>query len=133
MRIGELGRRAGVSVRMLRYYEEQGLVQPMRRPSGYREYDPSDVVRVQHVRDLLAAGLSTATIAELLPCMNTDGPTLAVADCPELLVELHHERDRLTAAIDELESARRTLDGVIETAPPNTVREVEPLLAAARR
>jgi hypothetical protein len=45
MRIGELRRRTGVSERLLRYYEEQGLLRPQRRPSGYREYDDSDVTR----------------------------------------------------------------------------------------
>ena len=45
MRIGELSRRAGVSQRALRYYEEQGLLRPARRSSGYREYGPEDVRR----------------------------------------------------------------------------------------
>jgi FimV-like protein len=132
MRIGELGRRTGVSARMLRYYEAQGLLIPSRRPSGYREYAASDVVRVQHVRDLLAAGLSTATIAELLPCMDTGGPAVAVGDCPELLVELRHERDRLTASIGDLERARRALDEVIATASAQTTREADELLEAGR-
>lgn len=127
MRIGELGHRTGVSQRLLRYYEEQGLIHPARRPSGYRDYSDSDVATVQHIRNLLAAGLSTTTIAELLPCMGTDGAAL-VADCPELLVELNRERDRLTAAIGELETARRTLDGVIATAPPETEQAAADLL-----
>lgn len=38
MRIGELARRTGVSVRALRYYEEQGLLVPARAANGYREY-----------------------------------------------------------------------------------------------
>ena len=127
MRIGELRHRTGVSQRLLRYYEEQGLIHPARRPSGYRDYSDSDVATVLHIRTLLAAGLSTATIAELLPCMGTDGARL-VADCPELLVDLNRERDRLTAAIGELETARRTLDGVIATAPPETERAAAGLL-----
>lgn len=43
MKIGELGRRAGVSTRTLRYYEEQGLLEPTRLPNGYRSYDEKDV------------------------------------------------------------------------------------------
>lgn len=119
MRIGELGQRTGVSVRLLRYYEEQGLISPARRLSGYREYTSADVATVGHVRSLLAAGLSTATIAELLPCMGSDGARV-VADCPELLVDLYRERARLSAAIGDLETARRALDAVIATAPPET-------------
>ena len=117
MRIGELARRAGVAPRLLRYYEEQGLLSPQRTAAGYREYAEADLDVVHHVRTLLAAGLSTATIADLLPCMGADGPRL-VASCPELLDDLHRERDRLTAMIDELAAARDGLDAVIAGAVP---------------
>lgn len=121
MRIGELARRTGVSERLLRYYEDQGLLAPTRRASGYREYSPSDVVVVAHIRNLLAAGLSTATIAEVLPCMGKDGERL-IADCPELVDDLHRERERITASIHALEAARATLDTIIATAPPTLTR-----------
>ena len=120
MRIGELARRTGVSQRLLRYYEDQGLLTPIRRPSGYREYDASDVLVVAHIRNLLAAGLSTSTIADVLPCLGKDGERL-IADCPELVDDLHRERDRITASINALESARTTLDAIIATAPPTSV------------
>ena len=94
MRIGELARRVGVAPRLLRYYEEQGLLRPRRTSSGYREYGEADVDVVHHVRTLLAAGLSTTTIGELLPCMGADGERL-IASCPELLDDLQRERDRL--------------------------------------
>ena len=121
MRIGELARRAGVAPRLLRYYEEQGLLSPHRTAAGYREYTEADLDVVHHVRTLLAAGLSTATIADLLPCMGADGPRL-VASCPELLDDLHRERDRLTAMIDELAAARDGLDAVIAGAVPADAR-----------
>lgn len=126
MRIGELSRRTGVSVRLLRYYEEQDLLRPQRRPSGYREYGESDVDTVLHIRNLLAAGLSTATIADLLPCMGSDGGRL-IADCPELLIDLDRERERLSASIQELERARNTLDAVIATAPLDARRAADEL------
>lgn len=118
MRIGELERRTGVSQRLLRYYEEQGLLRPQRLSSGYRVYSDADVTTVGHIRNLLAAGLSTATIADLLPCMGSAGGQL-IADCPELLLDLHRERARISAAIAELTTARDTLDQVIATAPPS--------------
>ncbi|WP_232666629.1 MerR family transcriptional regulator [Pseudonocardia sp. TRM90224] len=129
MKIGELERRTGVSQRLLRYYEEQELLRPLRRSSGYREYRESDVTTVAHIRNLLAAGLSTTTIGELLPCMTAEGPKL-IADCPELLLDLDREHARLTACIAELETARRSLEGIIATAPPEARRAADELAAA---
>jgi len=53
VRIGELSRRTGVSVRLLRYYEEQGLLSPGRAGNGYREYRDGDVDVVRQIRTLL--------------------------------------------------------------------------------
>ncbi|MFE0098990.1 MerR family transcriptional regulator [Streptomyces sp. NPDC059009] len=118
MRIGAFSRRTGVSQRLLRYYEEQGLLAPRRRPSGYREYEEGDVRTVQSIRTLLAAGLSTRTIAELLPCTVNDGQVLMPA-CSGMLPDLHRERERIDRAIADLVTARTTLDTVIAAAPPS--------------
>jgi DNA-binding transcriptional MerR regulator len=118
VRIGELARRTGVSERSLRYYEEQGLLSPSRTPSGYRVYAESDVDVVRHVQMLLAAGLNTTFIREVLPCMVDTGDGLAPG-CPELLPHLQKERDRITVAIEGLATARTLLDGVIAGTPPN--------------
>ncbi|MFF4157526.1 MerR family transcriptional regulator [Streptomyces sp. NPDC001678] len=112
MRIGELSRRTGVSERALRYYEEQGLLRPSRRPSGYREYAEDDVRTVGHIRRFLAAGLGTATIAELLPCAVDDGEFLTPG-CPELVAGLVKERERIHDGIEELRDVLRLLDGII--------------------
>jgi DNA-binding transcriptional MerR regulator len=116
MRIGELSRRTGVSHRLLRYYEEQGLLSPTRRPSGYREYRAADVAVVQRIRCLLSAGLSTATIASVLPCLREDGTRL-VPTCPDLVAQLRAERRRMDRAIADLRASRDILDTVITAAP----------------
>ncbi|MES4902680.1 MULTISPECIES: MerR family transcriptional regulator [unclassified Streptomyces] len=112
MRIGELARRTGVNERLLRYYEQQGLLQPERLPSGYRVYDESDVATVQRIRSLLAAGLSTALISQIMPCLREGGEGL-VPTCSELVAQLRDERARMTSAIEELETSRSLLDTVI--------------------
>jgi DNA-binding transcriptional MerR regulator len=112
MRIGELARRSRVDARLLRYYERQGLLQPRRGGNGYREYTEADIVAVQHIRSLLAAGLSTATIAELQHCLRgSDVPTPA---CAGVTARLRAERARIETAIDRLLDARATLDQVID-------------------
>ncbi|MEU2789417.1 MerR family transcriptional regulator [Streptomyces sp. NPDC007100] len=112
MRMGEFSRRTGVSQRLLRYYEEQGLLKPSRRPSGYREFAEADIATVRGIRMLLGAGLGTATIAELMPCMVDDGQILAPA-CSGMLPDLHRERERIDEAVAGLLAAREKLDAVI--------------------
>jgi DNA-binding transcriptional MerR regulator len=116
MRIGEFAEQVGSSERALRYYEEQGLLRPARRPSGYREYGEADAQTVRRIQVLLGAGLGTSFIAEVLPCMLDSGEIVAPA-CPELIPDLARERDRIVRAIDELESARRMLDAIITASP----------------
>lgn len=121
MRIGELSRRTGVHERLLRYYEEQGLLHPERRPSGYREYGDGDVDTVRRIRGLLAAGLSTSTIATILPCLRDDGDRL-VPTCSDLLADLRRERARITRSITDLQMSLGALDRVIAAAPPDVRR-----------
>ncbi|MGC4818907.1 MerR family transcriptional regulator [Micromonospora sp. DT63] len=116
MRISELAREAGTTPRALRYYEEQGLLRPARLASGYRHYDPQAVGTVRHIQLLLSAGLNTAAIAEILPCIPDDVTVLAPT-CPELLDALAVERARITASMDRLGAARDVLDRLIQAGP----------------
>ncbi|MGW7825241.1 MerR family transcriptional regulator, partial [Streptomyces puniciscabiei] len=95
MRIGELAARTDVSVRSLRYYEEQGLLTSSRSASGQRHYTEAEVERVRFIQRLYAAGLSSRTISELLPCV--DSPS---EDNSEAALErMAQERDRLSEHI----------------------------------
>jgi DNA-binding transcriptional MerR regulator len=115
----EMVAQTGVSERLLRYYEEQGLLRPERLPSGYREYAESDIDLVGRIRTLLAAGLSTSTIAQVLPCVTENlEPT-----CPLLIDQLQQERDRITASIKALEESRQLLDGVLSKPVVNSVTD----------
>ncbi|MEU5092761.1 MerR family transcriptional regulator [Streptomyces sp. NPDC021356] len=113
MRVGELAARTGVSVRALRYYEEQDLLSAERSPSGQRQYPESAVGRVQLIQQLYAAGLSSKTIAELLPCV-IDGRAT-----PALLKRLATEREHVDQRITDLLQARDRLDSVITAATGN--------------
>jgi DNA-binding transcriptional MerR regulator len=121
MFIGELSKRTGVSARGLRYYEEQGLLRPQRRASRYREFEESDVATVRRIRILLAAGLNTDLIREVLPCMADEGAILAPT-CEEMAQGLKHERERLSRSIEELQAAHTMLDSIIHAGEPVTVR-----------
>jgi DNA-binding transcriptional MerR regulator len=111
MKIGELSARTGASVRALRYYEERGLLRPARGANGYRDYGEPAVRAVRRIQLLLAAGLPSPVVAELLPCVA--GEEILACDCPEVLDALAEQRARLTASIDELSAARDILDSLL--------------------
>lgn len=112
MRISEAAERTGIPARLLRYYEEQGLLHPERDISGYRDYTEADLATAGHIRQLLAAGLSTATIGTVLPCLTERAGQLAPT-CSELVDELRHEQTRIIAAIEALTASRDALGKVI--------------------
>ncbi|KJK59959.1 MerR family transcriptional regulator [Saccharothrix sp. ST-888] len=114
MRIGELARLTDVSTRLLRYYEQQGLLHSERTSGGYREYGANAQVRVRQIRGLLAAGLSTRVIAEILPCAT--GPLPALEACPDLLATLRAELADLDGRIDTLTRSRDALAAYLATA-----------------
>ena len=110
MRIGDVANRSGVSTRSLRYYEEQGLLTAERTLTGQRVYAESAVERVQLIQQFFTAGLASRTILQLLPCVDTGHAS------PEVFQMLAAERERITAAMADLEAAREALDRMIEIA-----------------
>ncbi|MEV0062287.1 MerR family transcriptional regulator [Nocardia sp. NPDC050718] len=114
MRIGELSHRTGVNAHQLRYYEAQGLLTADRSANGYRVYDEGSVLRVQQIRHLLGAGLSSDDIAYLLPCAQGEVPELP--GCPELLGAMRSRMRRITEQIDRLARSRDALADYIAAA-----------------
>jgi DNA-binding transcriptional MerR regulator len=117
MRIGDLAEATGVSRRLLRYYEEQGLLRPVRSANGYRQYAQTDVVVVRHVRALLAAGLPTAIIARFLHCLHDgdEGPVPSFP-CPSMAADLREESARIGEMINRLQSHQQALDSLLTAA-----------------
>ena len=114
MRIGELAERTGTSARLLRYYEEQGLIGAKRFPNGYREYDESFVNKVLQIRDLLEIGLSTRVIRQILPCLDSPRLIHVSEAAPETIATLEHERDRMTDRIRTLERNRNAISEYLD-------------------
>lgn len=115
MRIGELSRRTGVPARMLRYYEQQGLLRPAREANGYRCYAPGTVEQVNQIRGLLDAGLTTDIVRRILPFLTHPGQIAVHPDClPETAALLHQEADRIQRRIDCLARNRDAIRGYLD-------------------
>lgn len=108
--IGELAERTGISERLLRYYERAGLLRPERLPNGYREYADSDTAAVLRIRALLAAGLPTRVIRQVLPCTTDEA---AVQPCPGVLDALRAQLSALDRRSAELAAACEVLRDTI--------------------
>ena len=78
LRVGELARRTGKTVRALHLYEEMGLVRPVHRSKGgFRLYAPSSVARVQWIGKLKDAGFSLLEVRDFLHTVGPEGMTEA--------------------------------------------------------
>lgn len=111
VRIGELGRRAGVSPRTLRHYEELGLLAARRRANGYRDYDERDVALVSEIRSLVDLGFALEETRPFVECLRAGHPTGAscedsravqrrkLAEVDDWLARLHAVRRELVAQL----------------------------------
>jgi DNA-binding transcriptional MerR regulator len=114
MLIGELARRSSVSTRLLRYYEAQGLLTSVRLANGYRDYADDAPMIVAQIRGLLAAGLSTEVIRELLPCAAGKQPRLT--SCPDLVGILRETLQDIDERMEVLDRNRQALIRYLDAA-----------------
>ncbi|MGB4779744.1 MerR family transcriptional regulator [Microbacterium sp.] len=106
MRIGELSTRTGIPTRMLRYYEQQGLIDAPRAGNGYRDYDDDAVERAERVRGLVQAGLSTRMTRVVLDIEQQTTEGLPRECSRELAAELATELAALEARLACLSRSR---------------------------
>ncbi|KRB37527.1 MerR family transcriptional regulator [Acidovorax sp. Root70] len=67
LKVGDLARRTGLTVRTLHHYDEVGLLKPSgRSDAGYRLYSQADVQRLHGIQTMRQMGLALSDIAELL-------------------------------------------------------------------
>jgi DNA-binding transcriptional MerR regulator len=107
MLIGELASRAKTSTRTLRYYEEQGLVQPQRDANGYRQYDDAELRVVHEIRSLLAVGFGLDDIKPFVACLRAGNSSGHV--CPDSVVVLRRKLAEVDGYLSQLAEIRQQL------------------------
>ncbi|MBD2811615.1 MerR family transcriptional regulator [Xenorhabdus sp. Vera] len=108
MKIKELSSKTGVSARMIRYYEEQGLLKPNRTSSGYRKFKLQDLVIIRHIQFLQETGLTLDTIRILLPFIVNE--EIKIEPCPLIVSTLKKHRDKIKAELSKNTRALLLLD-----------------------
>ena len=107
--IGAVARRTGLSVSAIRFYEERGLIEPVRTGGNQRRFLRSDIRRLSFILIAQRLGLSLTEIAEALARL-PQGRTPTPADWEDISAAI---RARLYAQIAELARTRDRLDGCI--------------------
>lgn len=109
MKIGELARRTGVAPRLLRYYEQQGLITAQRAENGYREYSEADVAQVERVAGLVRAGMPTRLVRVVLDIDGIASAELAATCTRNLAEQLAAELAEIDGRIACLAKSRETI------------------------
>jgi len=110
MNIGQAAQASGLSAKMIRYYEQTGLIPPARRnESGYRNYAPSDVHMLRFIRRGRELGFSMPQISELLSLWRDKSRQSAEV---KRIAAAH--MNELREKIDGLEQMANTLQTLIE-------------------
>jgi DNA-binding transcriptional MerR regulator len=105
LRIGEVARRTGLPVKTIRYYCDEGLLQPRARSeSGYRLFDEENLAELTIIRSLRAMDVSIPELVRILEVRRA-----GVCNCSVLkdsiaakLESIHLRIDELAAIKDEL-------------------------------
>ena len=110
MNIGDAAGASGVSAKMIRHYEEIGLLPQARRTeSGYRQYEQNEVQTLRFIRHARDLGFSLSEIAELVGLwQNRRRPSRQV----KALAEAHIKELELKAA--ELLAMKSALEHLVE-------------------
>lgn len=108
IQVGELAKRAGITVRTLHHYEHTGLLHPSARSAaGYRLYNLADIQRLHMIQMLAKAGLELAAIKDFLEQQTLRLPELLDAQIESLEQQMRNTgtlRDQLIVLRTELKA-----------------------------
>lgn len=109
MLIGDLAKKADVSIDTIRYYEREGLIEPVAmRESGYREFNRNSVETIRFVVRAKDLGFSLKEIRNLL--ILKDNPD---ATCGEIRALAESKLAGVAAKIKILQAMKKDLTGLL--------------------
>jgi Cu(I)-responsive transcriptional regulator len=108
MNISEVGERAGLPAKTIRYYEEIGLIRPQREANGYRRFRETDLHKLAFIGRARGLGFSIEDCRALLALYEDKGR--ASADV-KALAGRHLEQ--IAAKLAELQAMQATLSDLV--------------------
>jgi MerR family copper efflux transcriptional regulator len=105
LRIGEVARRTGLTVKTIRYYCDQGVLQPRARSeSGYRLFDEENLAELTIIRSLRAMDVSIPELVRILEVRRA-----GVCNCSVLKDSIAAKLKSINLRIDELAAMKNEL------------------------
>ena len=105
LRIGEVARRTGLPVKTIRYYCDEGLLQPRARSeSGYRLFDEENLAELTIIRSLRAMDVSIPELARILEVRRA-----GVCNCSVLKDSIAAKMESINLRIAELAAMKEEL------------------------
>jgi MerR family transcriptional regulator, copper efflux regulator len=110
MQIGQVAERTGLSLRTIRFYEEEGLVVPTARTDGgFRLYSADDVARLEVIKRMKPLGFALEEMRELLTLLAAlDSDT---GDRAQLVDRLRMFHEAATARVSALREQLAVAEG----------------------
>lgn len=109
MKIKDVSKLTLMSADTLRYYEKEGLIGPIPRVNGVREYRDDDINRIIFIQHMRTAGMKIGTLKEYLEMVDTGESTQE-----KRLEVLENHRNNLVLEIQNLEKVLKVIDVKIE-------------------
>ncbi|HTV20606.1 MAG TPA: MerR family transcriptional regulator [Polyangiaceae bacterium] len=124
LRVGDLAKITGKTVRAIHHYEELGLIEPVGRSKGhYRLFDAETPVRIRWISKLQSLGLSLGEIRTMVRTRQATPSAMQAAGqlrsmYEEKLVEVRSRLAELTALERELQASLAYLDACGSSCTP---------------
>lgn len=124
MNIGEVSRVSGLPVKTIRYYEDMGLITPLRQENGYRVFDDFDLNKLTLLRRSRSLGFSIKECAELLALYDgregagtplTKIVSSRISDINKTIIKLHSIQRELKNLVRSQSSDSAILDHFVRT------------------
>jgi DNA-binding transcriptional MerR regulator len=113
MRIGDLARRAGTTMRTIRYYEERGLLSPSARTKGgFRLYDEGELKRLHLIRSMQRLDIPLAQVKALFEERSQGRPAAEIA--PKLSRALQAQLVTLEGKIQRCQAIQESVQRSLE-------------------
>ncbi|ROL70017.1 MerR family transcriptional regulator [Pseudomonas chlororaphis] len=120
MKIGELEARSGASRHTLRYYEQIGLISPVRQTNNYRVYTEQTLQDLDFIQRAQSMGFSLGEIGEIL-----DAQRNKLIDCADGAKLIEKKMAEIKQKIANLQSIYRYLDEERATLEASAAKQLE--------